>query len=69
MADDISATINNLYLYVTNLIPSVETHVMFNGATQNNYKISYDDYFTERRVISDMITQLDFGSSQNVQSP
>ena len=36
MADDINVTISNLYLYVTNLIPSVETQVMFNEATQNN---------------------------------
>ena len=69
MADDINVTINNLYLYVPNLIPNVETQVMFNEATQNNYKIFYDEWYTERRVISDMITQLDIGSSQNVQSP
>ena len=69
MADDINVTINNLYLYVPNLIPSVETQVMFNEATQNNYKMSYDEWFTERRTISDTITQLDIGSSQNVQSP
>ena len=69
MTDDINVTINNLYLYVPNLIPSVETQVMFNEATQNNYKISYDEWFTERRIISDTITQLDIGSSQNFQSP
>ena len=69
MTDDINVTINNLYLYVPNLIPSVETQVMFNEATQNNYKISYDEWFTERRIISDTITQIDIGSSQNVQSP
>ena len=69
MTDDINVTINNLYLYVPNLIPSVETQIMFNEATQNNYKISYDEWFTERRIISDTITQLDIGSSQNVQSP
>ena len=69
MTDDINVTINNVYLYVTNLIPSVETQVMFNEATQNNYKIFYDEWFTERRIISDTITQLDIGSSQNVQSP
>ena len=69
MADDINVTNNNLYLYVPNLIPSVETQVIFNEATQNNYKMSYDEYFTERRVKSDTITQLDIGSSQNVQSP
>ena len=69
MTDDINVTNNNLYLYVPNLIPSVETQVMFNEATQNNYKISYDEWFTERRIISDTITQLDIRSSQNVQSP
>ena len=69
MTDDIDVTINNLCLYVPNLIPSVETQVMFNEATQKNYKISFDEWFTERRIISDTITQLDIGSSQNVQSP
>ena len=46
MTDVINVTINNLYLYVPNLIPSVETQVMFNEATQDNYKISYDEWFT-----------------------
>ena len=40
MADDTNVTINNLYLYVPNLIPSIETRVMFNEATQKIYKIS-----------------------------
>ena len=51
VTDDINVTINNLYLYVPNLIPSVETQVMVNEATQSNYKISYDEWFTERRKI------------------
>ena len=69
MTDNNDVTINNLYLYVLNLLPSVEPQVMFNEATQNNYKVSYDEWFTERRIISDTITQLDIGSSQNVQNP
>ena len=69
MTDDINVTFNNLYLYVPNLIPSVETQVIFNEATQNNYRISFDEWFTERRIISDTITQLGIESSQNVQSP
>ena len=69
MTDNNDVTINNLYLYVLNLLPSVEPQVMLNEATQNNYKVSYDEWFTERRIISDTITQLDIGSSQNVQSP
>ena len=58
MADDINVTINNLYLYVPNLLPSVETQGMFIEATQNKYKISYDEYFTERRVISGVLKML-----------
>ena len=67
--DDMNVTINSLYLFIPNLIPSVETQLMFNEATQNNYKISFDEWYTERRVISDMIFQLDIGSAQQVNSP
>ena len=42
---------------------------MFNEATQNIYKISYDEYYTERRIISDLIVQVDIGSTQQVNSP
>ena len=69
MADDIHVTIYNLSLYVPNLIPNVETQVMFNKATGNSYKISYDEYYRERRVISIMNTQADIGSFQQVKSP
>ena len=44
MDDDINATIYNLYLYIPNLIPSVETQIRFNEATQNNSTISYDEW-------------------------
>ena len=68
MTDDINVTINNLYLFIPNLIPSVETQVMFNEATQNKYKISYEEYFTERRVLSDLLVQQDIGTAQQVNS-
>ena len=69
MGDDTNITVNNLYLNITNLTPSVETQLMFNEATQKNYKISYDEYYTERRIISDMLNQVDRGSAQQVNSP
>ena len=69
MADEINVTINSLYLYIPNLIPSVETQLMFNEATQNNYKISFDEWYTERRIISDLLIQHDIGSAQNVIQP
>ena len=69
MADDINVTINSLYLYIPNLIPSVETQLLFNEATQNIYKISFDEWYTERRIITDLLDQHDIGSAQNVIQP
>ena len=69
MEDEINVTINSLYLYIPNLIPSVETQLMFNEATQNNYKIPFDEWYTERRKLSDLIIQHDIGSAQNVIQP
>ena len=42
---------------------------MFNESIQNNYRIFFDDWYTERRVVSDTITQIDIGSAQQVNSP
>ena len=47
----------------------VETQVMFKEGTQNDFKIIFDENFTERLIISDMVTQVDIGSSQNVNGP
>ena len=41
---------------------------MFNESTQNNCKIPYDEYYTERRLITDMNVQVDIGSAQQVSS-
>ena len=69
MADDINVANNSLYLFVLNLIPSVETQLLIDGATQNNYKISFDEWYTERRKIIDQLIQHDIGSAQQVIHP
>ena len=69
VADYINVTINSSYLYIPNLMPSVETQLMFNEATQNIYKISFDKWYTERRLISDLLVQHDIGSAQKLSSP
>ena len=69
MVVDRNVTNKNLYLFRPNLLPSVETQLMFNEATQNNFRMSFDDYYTERRVTSDMIVQQDIGPVQQVNSP
>ena len=43
-ADDINVTLKNLYLFKPKLLPTVETELMFDEATQNNYKVSYVEY-------------------------
>ena len=69
MADDINITINNLYLFVPKLIPSIETQLMFNEATQNNHRTCLDENYPERPVIKDMIVQHDIGSAKQVNAP
>ena len=56
-------------MFVPTLIPKTETQLMFYDSIQNNYRIFFDDWFTERRVVSDTITQIDIGSAQQVNSP
>ena len=41
MVDDINVTNNNLYLFIPNLIPSVETQLMFIEATQKKLLDSF----------------------------
>ena len=68
-ANQINVTINNIYLFVPFLIPSTETQLMFNESIQNNYRIFFDEWYTERRVVTDQIYQIDIGSAQSVNSP
>ena len=68
-ATPINVTINNLYLFVPFLIPTTETQLMFNESIQNNYRIFFDDWYTERRFVTDQIFQVDIGSAQSVNSP
>ena len=65
----INVTINSLYLYVPIIIPSTETQLMFNESIQNNYRIFFDEWYTERRIVTDQIYQVDIGSAQSVKSP
>ena len=42
---------------------------MFNESIQNNYRIFFDEWYTERRISTDQIYQVDIGSTQSVNSP
>ena len=70
IADDINVTINSLFLYVRQLIPSTATQVMFNESIMNNYTITFDSWYTERKISNDgRELQVDIGSAQNNNSP
>ena len=70
IADDINVTINSLYLFVPKLIPSTSTQVMFNEAIMNNYTITFDFWYTERKISNDgRELQVDIGSARHINSP
>ena len=70
MADDINVTIHSLYLYVPQLIPLTSTQVMFNESITNNCTITFDSWYTERKISNDgRELQVDIGSAQNFNSP
>ena len=70
LANDITVTINSLYLFVPNLIPNSETQVIFNEAIMNNYTIRFDSWYTERKISNDgRELQVDIGSAQHINSP
>ena len=70
LADDINVTINSLYLYVPQLFPSTTIQVMFNESIMNNYTITFDLWYTERKISNDRRElQLDIGSAQHINSP
>ena len=69
-ANDITVTINSLYLYVPKLIPSTSTQLMFNEAIMNNSTITFDSRHTERKISNDgRELQIDVASAQGINSP
>ena len=70
IADDNNVTINSLYLYVPQLIPSTTTQVMFIEAIMNNYTITFDSWYTELKISNDgRELQVDISSAQHINSP
>ena len=70
LANDINVTINSLYLFVPILTPNSETQVLFNESIKNNYTLTFDSWYTERKIVTDGGEfQVDIASSQNTNSP
>ena len=70
MASDINVTINSLYLFVPILTPNTETQLLFNESFKNNYTLTFDSWYTERKIVTDGGEfQIDIASSQSTNSP
>ena len=70
IADDINVTINSLCLFVPQLVPSTSTQVLLNESIMNNYTITFDSWYTERKISNDgRELQVDIGSAQHINSP
>ena len=70
LANNITVTIFSLYLFVPILLPNTETQVMFNESITKHYTITYDSWYTERKLSTDVNElQCDIGSVQLVNSP
>ena len=70
IADDIIVTINSLFLNLSQIIPSTTAQVMFNESIMNDYTITFDSWYTERKISNDgREIQVDIGSAQKINSP
>ena len=71
IANDINVTINqSLYLYFSILIPNSETKLLFNESLMNNYRITFDSWYTERKISNNGgELQVDIASAQHINSP
>ena len=68
-ATDINVTII-YFLFVPILVPNAQTQVMFNESIFNNYTITFDSWYTERKISNDgRKLQVDMGSAQHFNSP
>ena len=70
VANDINVTTNSLYLFVPILTPNSETQVLFNEYIKNKYTLTFDSWYTERKILTDGgEIQVDIASSQSTNSP
>ena len=53
IAEDITVTIESFYLFVPIIIPNTETQLMYNESIKNICTITYDSWFTERKMSTD----------------
>ena len=69
LATDVNVTIRSLYLFVPIMIPKTETQFLFNESIGDTYTITYDSWYTERKLSTDgNELQVHIGSAQHINS-
>ena len=70
IANDINVTNNSLFSYLPILIPNNQTQAIFNEAMMHICTITFDSWYTERKISNDgRELQVDIGSAQKINSP
>ena len=70
LANDLNVKIFSVYRFVPIITPNTDTQVMFNESNKSKHTITYDSWYTERKIFTDGNEfQVDIASSQNTNSP
>ena len=68
LANENDVTIN--FVFVPNNSTRAETQAMFHESIKNNFTLSFDSWYTDRKVVKDVLeSKIVIGSAQNVNSP
>ena len=68
--DDVNGTINNISLFIPQIIPSPETQVNFNESISKTFTSSYESWTTDQKPVDTAKEfQTDISSAANINSP
>ena len=68
--NDVNVTINNISLFIPQLIFSPETQVYFNEAISKTFSLFYESWTTDRKLVNAAKEfQIDISSASNINSP
>ena len=68
--NDVSLTINSVYLCIPSLVPSAEQQQIFNESIRRNFTLSFDDWVTDKKPVNTGNEyELDTGSASNIDIP
>ena len=68
--NDVNVTINSISLFIPQIIPSPETHYLFNEAISKTFSLSYESWTNDRKPVDTAREfQIDISSASNINSP